>query len=518
MTATVTPPDTTVEEPSTEEFINPSPPGMGPFGKIGTTLLMVLILGTAVLLKLVPSYLPALGLWPGVLFLVLGGLFLLVTCIRNPDTGETRLDRWNRRIGHHRGTPRGWNTYLSGPVSRLGRYLLPGFLAESEMTEHRAANHRMYALVHLPSSRDVAVTIRAHPDGSSLLGDTDLLRRTIRWASALRYLSNEPNIQQVAVTIQTCPDPGTQEREKILSGIKPGASVVAETIMRQLSGMTPPGAAIVDSYATLTYGTEHAGEVRTVEEVAADLAVRLPPILDKLQRGGAGHCTLMDGQDVCEAVFGAYDPAKAEGLAKARADGHPVPLRWDSLGPPRADQRWSMYQHASGVSVTWTAVLHGATLTSLEPLIAPHRDCDVKRVTIVFRFRPVKEKVAVSRRDHTRAQFHTAKPDHTAVDELRLGASKRTAYDVIRGAGLVDISVVVTGTVTDKYTDDGILIPAVKRVRGMVAAIEQAIPQALMDGHRQDGGHAATFTAGLMCVPVIPAHHSKLSASLREDL
>ncbi len=185
--------------------------------------------------------------------------------------------------------------------------------------------------------------------------------------------------------------------------------------------------------------------------MAAELAPRLPEIVAKLSGTGAGVCELLDAQALCRLLRVAYDPAAADALADAAAQGGgPVLLRWDSIGPPAADKQWDHYRHASGLSVSWTMteVMGAVHREGLLPLLRPHPAVDRKRVALIYQPMAPAASPHVAGANLAAAEFRvntSRKP--TARDRKDLQVASATAEEEAHGHGLVDFAVLVTATV-----------------------------------------------------------------------
>ena len=85
----------------------------------------------------------------------------------------------------------------------------------------------------------------------------------------------------------------------------------------------PVGSATVQAWVTLTLSSTLRGRRRRGEEIARELATRLPGLTQRLQATGAGSVRPVSAQELCEMVRTAYDPAAGALIEQAYAQGEP---------------------------------------------------------------------------------------------------------------------------------------------------------------------------------------------------
>jgi hypothetical protein len=492
-----------------ENFREPRSKGIGRLGKVGTLALFV---GALVMIALIAI----IGLWAGLVFAAVGGLALLAATTRDQH-GRTAFEKLGTVIGHRTEVTRGAALYKSGPLSRLGTYRLPGLLAQTELTEHQDAAGNPYGLVATPAVHHFAVTVQAHPDGSSLLAADDLTANVDRWGEFLGFLSHEPGLVQVMVVVEAAPDAGPGLRREITANVAAGAPQLAQEVLAEVAQDYPKGSASVRTFVTLTFDgrqpiSRNRLRKRTADEMAQALAARLPEIVGKLSSTGAGACELLDAQAVCQVVRIAYDPAAADALADlaAQGDTRPWAMRWDSIGPAAADAQWSFYRHSSGVSVSWsmTEVMGAVHTEGLLPLLRPHPAIDRKRVAILYEPMAPAASPVTAAANLSAAEFRvntSRKP--SARDRKDLAVALATADEEARGHPLIDFAVLITATV--RSTDE---------LAQAEAAIDAAGPAARLLLRREDGTQAAAFAQGLPGPGLVMSRHLAVPASLKEAL
>lgn len=487
-----------------EHFRTPQTAGIGGLGTIGTIAMFA-----AAVVGIVITVLGSIVY--GLVFGAFAGLALMAMSVRDRH-GVSVLERGSIRLAHLRATRTGATLYRSGPVSRLGSYQLPGVLAQTELTEWEDAQGNPFALVFTPRPNHYAVTIECHPDGASLIDADDAAAMVDRWGEWLSFLAFEPSVLQAMVTIETAPDDGHGLRGEISSTMSQAAPDLARQVLGEIAESYPLGSATVRSWVTITFDGVARKRARDADAMGAALSVRLPEIVAKLTATGAGMCSLVDAQSLCQAIRVAYDPAAAGIFAAASATGERRPwmMRWDSIGPPAADNAWAYYRHASGVSVSWsmTNVLGRVNAEGLAPLLRPHPAISRKRVSLIYEIRDPGKAPQVAAADVKAAESRVElKRKPTAADKRDVHSAEATADEQAHGHGLVDFAIVVTATVRD--VDD---VPAA------VAAIDSLGPAARLQLRREDGGHAPAFAQGLPGVGLITGAHSIVPLALREKL
>jgi len=187
----------------------------------------------------------------------------------------------------------------------------------------------------------------------------------------------------------------------------------------------------------------------------------------------------------------------------------PCVLRWDSIGPPAADKAWDHYRHASGVSVSWTMtnILGSVHAEGLAPLLRPHPAIARKRVSLIYEIRDAGKSPGVAAADVRAAEARAAaKRKPSAADRKDIASAIQTADEEAHGAGLVDVSAVVTATVLD---------PA--DIADAVAAVDSLGPAARLQLRRSDGQLGVGLAQGLP-VGLVTAAHLVMPRQLRESL
>jgi hypothetical protein len=356
------------------------------------------------------------------------------------------------------------------------------------------------------------VIFSTEPDGASLVDPEQVDAWVANWGGWLAGLADEAGLDAAAVTVETAPDSGYRLRNEVEMNIDPDAPAFAQAILREVVQTYPEGSATVRAWVSLTFNASlRAGsKKRTPEDVARDLASRIPGLSARLQSTGAGIARPMSAQELCEVVRVAYDPPAALIIDEAHAAGSPVSLSWGEVGPTATQASWDDYRHDSAFSASWTmtGAPRGSVNSSvLSRLLAPHGDIDRKRISLLYRPMDSARAAAVVERDQNNANVRITsgnRPSARALVDAR--SAVQTAQEEAQGAGLVNFGMVVTATVTDK-----------ERLADAVAAIEQTSGTARVLLRRAYGAQDTAFAASLPLGLVLPKH-SMVPSEIKDAL
>ncbi len=486
----------------------PAGAGLGALGTLGTGLLLVAAI--AVIAALAVGGLVWASAVAG------GSALLLVLLVVRDRHHRSGLDRLVARLGWRRTRRRRAHIYRSGPLGRVpwGTCQLPGLAAASRLSEWQDSYGRPFALVTVPATRHHTVVFATEPDGASLVDADQVDTWVAHWGAWLTGLGSEPGVVAASVTVETAPDSGARLRREVGSASVPGAPAVARAMLAEVVRDYPVGSATVTAYVALTLsGTGRGGGRRGLEDVARDLATRLPGLTQRLAATGAGAVRPVAAQQLCEVVRTAYDPAVARLLDEAHSDGAAPGLSWTDVGPMAAQAGWGEYRHDGAWSVTWsmTGAPRGEVFSSvLTDLLSPHPDVDRKRVTLLYRPLDAGRAARVVEHDRRNADFRVGsagRPSARALAEQR--AAARTAEEEARGAGLVDLGMLVTATVLDPVgldTADG--SGAALALDAARAAVDTLSATARVQLRPVYGSQDSAFVAALPLGLVLPAHLS----------
>lgn len=484
----------------------PQSAGLGGLGSLGTAILLLGLIAVIVTM-MVAGFVAALAVFAAL------AAFLGLLLLRDRH-GRSGLQRFATRIGWVRARRTGANLYRSGPLGHTpwGVFQLPGLAAASRLSEWADSYGRPFALLHVPATAHYTVVFATEPDGASLVDPDQVDAWVAHWGSWLAGLGNEPAVVAASVTVETAPDSGTRLRREVELHADPNAPAVAQAMLREVVEVYPEGSATVKAWVALTFAAaaRAGGRRRSPEEMARELASRLPGLSQGLHATGAGAARPVTAQELCEVVRVAYDPAAARLIDAARAAGQVPELSWNDVGPTAAQAGYDSYRHDAAWSVSWamSAAPRGEVYSSvLAQLLAPHGDIDRKRVTLLYRPMDAARAARIVEQDKRNADFRatsTSRPTARMLVEQR--SASATAAEEARGAGLVNFGMVVTATVV-----------GADRLPDARAAVDNLSATARIQLRTVYGSQDSAFAAGLPLGLVLP-RHLKVPAELREAL
>ncbi|MGL5859367.1 MAG: SCO6880 family protein [Angustibacter sp.] len=503
----------TGRSPTYGNWRRPRSPGLGNLGMLGTGLLLAGLIAV-ILTMMLAGFIAAI-----VLTLVLG-VFLGLMLLRDRHH-RSGVQRVTTRVGWSRARRAGSHLYRSGPLGLTpwGSCQLPGLAAASRLSQGVDSYGRAFSVLHVPATGHFTVAFVSEPDGDSLVDPEQVDSWVAHWGHWLATLGNEPGVVAAAATIETAPDSGSRLRREVGQRLDDSAPAVAQAMLREVTETYPQGSATVKAWVTITFsGSARAGgRRRNADEVARDLASRLPGLGEGLHATGAGAARPMTAQERCEIVRTAYDPPAARLIDDAHAAGQVPDLRWSDVGPTAAQAAWDSYRHDGAVSVSWSMsqAPRGEVPSSvLRRLLAPHPDIDRKRVTLLFRPVDAGLSAQIVEADKRSAEFRvnsTVRPTARALTDR--AAAEATAREEARGAGLVNFGMVLTATV-DGGPDGRV---SGERVADARAAIDTLAGTARLLLRPVWGSQDSAFLAGLPLGLVLP-RHLKVPAEIRDAL
>lgn len=414
--------------------------GVGGLGQIGT-IIMVVGLGLTIV------WATARGLIEGLIVGAVIASFLGLVVARD-RYGKSLLTRVSERLGWWAARNAGGHLYRSGPLARIGygRHQLPGVLAATELSECTDSYGRPFGLLGLAKGR-YSVVIATSPDGASLVDSTQIDQWVAQFGAWLANLGDEPGLVAAMVTVESAPDSGTLLRSSVEARFDPDAPAFARDVMAEVIDRYPAGSQSVRAHVALTFD----GEGVAADQFGRDVATRLPHLTRGLEASGAGATRVCTAADICRLVRIAYDPAAAPVMDEAVSNGDNPELTWGDVGPVSHQTGWDHYIHDSGVSVTWemTDAPRGAVQAQvLARLLAPHRDVQRKRVSMLYRPVDAGRSAELVEKDLDAAEFRaTAENRTTARQKVAVARAQKTAMEEASGAGLINFGMLVTATV-----------------------------------------------------------------------
>jgi hypothetical protein len=464
--------------------------GIGLFGigPVGT----VVVLGCIV----VPMLLASVRLSIGAAALPAATLVAALTIARFDDM--TLAQVVGRRLRWAWAVRRGWTTYRADTlVERPDAWDLPGVLASTRLLS--AANGRggTFGLVWNRRTGHMTATLRCAAMSTWLVDSHDADGWVANWHSWLASLGYLPMVRNVAVTVDTAPEPGTALQDAVLPQIAPDAPHDVRRLMLELVARSPAASADVDTRVSVTFDPAAvAPRLRDLDDAVEEISRQLAGLESSLGTCGVTVLGRASAEEIAGIVRTAFDPSARGDVQRALAAHGPdgEGLDWTDAGPVAADEYWDHYRHDSGVSVTWgwrEAPRQHVTSGVLTRLLSPGRFA--KRVTLVFRPLPAGEAARVLEAQVNAAAFRDAyrraqRRDESARDVADRLQAQRAAAEEAQGAGLVVIALYVTATA--RLEAD---LPSV------VADVEARAEQSKIQLRRLVGSQSSAFATTLPC-------------------
>lgn len=483
----------------------PKSVGIGQLGIIGTGALLLLCL-VVVLAQQLAGLLAALGI------AALGSLVLLGMILKDKHD-LSAIQRIGIRLGYQQAARARSRLYRSGPLGRgtWGTNQLPGLLAATKLIEAKDSYDRPFAIVSWPRLGHYAIVISCEPDGAGQVDQDQVDNWVAHWGHWLASLGHEDGVVGASVTVETAPDTGYRLESEVRHNTAADAPAVARQMLAEVVDTYPRGAAHVKAWISITFSAQsRTGRRATADEMALELATRLPNLTAGLASTGAGHVRPTTAQELCEVIRIAYDPAAPSVIDEAKAMGQRIELHWSEVGPAAHQAFWDKYRHDGAWSVTWAMTIapRGEVLDRvLQPLLAPHRAIARKRVTILYKVMDPGIAARIVEADMKSSDFRTYSSSRPAArQQADQAAAERTRQEEARGAGLIDFGMLVTATVTDSEA----LIDA-------VAAVERLSSQSRMRLRAVYGSQDSAFAAALP-LGIVPESHLLVPSTVRGAL
>ncbi len=484
----------------------PTSPGLFGLGSLGTGLMLLGLIAVIIVTM-------SAGLISG-LFVFAAMALMLASLVTRDRHGKSFADRSSARIAWWSGQRRGAHLYRSGPLGMAlwGTNQLPGLAAQLRLTEHTDSYDRPFALIHCPSTSTYTAVIGTEPDGASLVDPDQLNVWVSDWGLWLAMLADEPGVEAASVTIETAPDTGHRLHREVHTNMDPHAPEFARAMLTEVVERYPAGSSTIKASVAITFSSlsGSTGKKRTDLEMGRDLAARLPGLTASLSSTGAGAARPLAAASICEAVRVAYNPAAAVLIDQAHAAGQDTGLTWPNVGPTAAEASWDSYRHDDAHSVSWsmsTAPRGSVQSSVLARLLAPNREIDRKRVTLLYRPISPAKAAAIVESDLRAAEFvASAKTKPTARAILATRSASSTASEEASGAALLNFGMLVTATVSSK-----------SRLPEARAAIDNLSATARLRLRPAYGSQDSCFAAALPLGLLLPKHLS-VPIALKERL
>ncbi|WP_202873459.1 SCO6880 family protein [Kribbella capetownensis] len=479
--------------------------GLGKLGLLGTIALLMLCVAVVLAQQLA-------GLVWAMLVAAIGGGLLLGLILKDKHDLSS-AQRIGPRLGYRVAARTRGRLYRSGPIGKAGwgTYQLPGLLASTRLIEAKDSYDRPFAIVCWPRLGHYAIVIACEPDGAGQVDQEQVDNWVAGWSAWLTSLGHEDGVIGASVTVETAPDTGYRLGAEVRHNAAPDAPAVARQMLAEVVDSYPRGAAQVKAWITLTFSAQtRTGRRVDADEMALELGTRLPNLTQGLASTGAGHARPAAAQELCEIIRTAYDPAAASMIDEAKATGQRAKLRWSDVGPAGHQAFWDKYRHDGAWSVSWAMTMapRGEVYeTVLQPLLAPHKAIDRKRVTVLYKVLDPGLAARIVEADIRASTFRVNSTDRPSARlQNDQAAAEKTAQEEARGAGLVDFGLLVTATVTD---------PAA--LPDAVAAVDRLGSQSRLLLRPVYGSQDSAFAAALP-LGIVPESHLMVPDSIRGAL
>jgi hypothetical protein len=408
--------------------------------------------------------------------------------------GDTIATIGRRRVRWLWATRHGWTSYRATvAVERCGGWVLPGPLATSVLVDGEDRAGRSFGVVWDRRTGHLTATVRVSALSTWLVEDEVTAGWVQAWHEWLANLGFEPSIVAVAVTGETGVDRAVGIAGHATSRITADAPGYARTLMYGLIDDAPASTARTTTRVSVTFNPrlwpdtkkELEGQIAEVDRLMVGLET-------PLRACGVSNITRLSRPEIAGVLRIAFDPA-ATGIVDKTLTTVPGSVgRFEECGPIAHNEGWDRYLHDGGTSVSWgwlTAPRQRVPSHVLARLLGPSRTA--KRVTLLYR--PYRAEVAAAALESqvNAASFRTALRrtqgrDETARDRADHQQAVQAAAEEAAGAGLVNVSVYVTATVTNPD-----LLPVA------VAEVEARAGQSKIKLRRLYGGQYAGFLVGL---------------------
>jgi hypothetical protein len=255
--------------------------------------------------------------------------------------------------------------------------------------------------------------------------------------------------------VEAAPDTGSRLSAEVRGQLSPDAPPLAREVLQQIVHTYPAGSALLTTQVALTFSgaARNGAPRRDADQVADEVASRLPGLTSTLAMTGAGAARPMTASELAELVRTAYDPSIATLVAEGRAAGG-TGITWDDAGPTATEESWTHYRHDGAWSRTWSmgeAPRGEVFSTVMASLLLPHSDVARKRVTLLYRPHDPASAARIVEDDRKNALFQAQQARIAAArDSVAVRAAEQAAQEEATGAGLVRFALLATATVMSR--------------------------------------------------------------------
>jgi hypothetical protein len=460
--------------------------GLMGFSGVQTTVMMGLVIAVLIAgtfsTTLMMAAVPAL--------VITGGLMLARI------HGEPLIDVVMRRVSWWWAKRRGWTDYRAGragePTGTMGGQM-PGPLAPTVLLESIDERNQPWGVLwhrrtgYLTACIDVVSTTTWLVDGKTAENFID------RWHGWLAKLGYARSVVSVAVTVESNPAPPAALQAEVYSRLDPTAPASSRQVMIDLVENAPTASAEVHTTVAITIDPSRATiKLEHLEEQIADFSRMLTGMESGLSACGVSVAGRLDTDTIAARVRAGFDPALRNETESATG------WTWADARPTAMREEWDRLRHDSGWSVSYAwdeAPRQNVMSDCLARLMSP--TLYNKRVTMLFT--PTPATVAARQLEnevqttHFKATMRRKQGrDESAREQSDRELAQKASWEEARGAGLVDIQMFATVTVTDE--DD---------LKAACADLEARSEESRIRMRRVYGSQLAGFMATL-CVGINP--------------
>lgn len=441
------------------------------------------------------------NIWVGVAVVIY--MVFAVSLIYFKDSHQTTyMTRISERLSTMFASIRRTNRYRA-PL--MGKATLPPPLTATRVTEHEDGFGRSFGLIHYPECGQVAVTLMCQPVGGALHDKDTKDNMVASWGAFGAMFSNQAGVDQYTATVEVGPNDGSTARLTVEDFIDPNAPEFAKQVTRETTAMGTQRRTATTTRVTVTFSAErnkNKDQDGADADIAADVAGRLPGIIEQLKFAGAGAVRPATGQDLARIVRTAYDPGIAAVMNDARNSPEDLWVDWNDAGPEAWHAHHDHLEHDGAVSVTWRmSVGPTGTFThnALDSLLSPHPSIHRKRVTLMRHVIDSGTAESMVNSGYNNAAQKAGADRSTGADQAEFAIAQAVRREVSTGAALEYFTVIITATVLD---------PA--DVKNMVYAVEsQMAPKARIRTRPMYAAQPIGFATGLGIGFDLSAHSPK---------
>ncbi|WGD37575.1 hypothetical protein FrondiHNR_01225 [Lysinibacter sp. HNR] len=450
------------------------------------------------------------------------GITSVIVLQTGKSRGRSRPETWVGRYLFRKAKRKGATTYIAGPASTLpdSSYRAPGILASTQMRQYHDHYGRRFAFLWDPKAHTGTIFFGAEGGGTGLRDQDDIDGLVDGWAAYLRNIATTLDIVQVIVTTQSTRDPGmrlpaavdTARHRSRVGQVPENATSTVDLIVDSLNKGVPR----IEQRVMVTFSAaeikDEGLKSRTPDELAADVSVIIPSLIEYLAGSGAGAVALLEPEDIIDQTYCAYNPSTALAVETARMTQTGTGLTWHDVGPSYATAHHDYYRHGSGFSRTLQAWKPPAGIfreNSLHALLQPDSVSEQKRVTLIYR--PMSPEASAARVGAAvnNAQFEINQQGNavTQAQLLKLQKARAAEAEQAKGAAVYRFSILITITVDDH-----------EKLARAEAAARRACNTGVQLQIRDSFGNEDAAFALALGLGSIPSRHATIKPSVLEAL